>query len=184
MEKFKKWKKGDLVKDEKTLTNLEEKEKKALDKVKKSYEKSKEKATAKVAVGRMDKIKKEVETMVAAWQPGDTEKGNDADSMKKLFLQAMLKEIGALLAKQPDKVKAAVEVGTTAVEQEAQKVAEPNKTDGAKTGDEKLKQLSEWAKKKKGESTPEEVKVEPEKKDKITTLFQLLHAENRNLRWK
>lgn len=95
---FKKWKKGDLAKDEENLTNLEEEEQKALQKVKNSYEKSKEKATAKVAVGRMDKIKKEVETMVAAWQPGDTEKGNDADSMKKLFLQAMLDEIGGMLA--------------------------------------------------------------------------------------
>ena len=64
---FKKWKKGDLKTAEENLSKLEEKEKKALQKVKNSYEKSKEKAqsylhisqcTAKVAVGRMDKIKK------------------------------------------------------------------------------------------------------------------------------
>jgi len=183
MEKFKKWKKGDLVKDEKTLTNLEEKEKKALDKVKKSYEKSKEKATAKVAVGRMGKIKKEVETMVTAWEPGDTEKGNDPDSMKKLFLQAMLKEIGTLLAtlsaKQPDKVKAAVEVKPQK-EPEKETKKETKKEPEKETEKETEKEPEKETEKIKSEGP---VKVEPENNE-ITTLFQLLHAENRNLRWK
>ena len=97
---FKKWKKGDLAKDEENLTNLEEEEQKTLQKVKNSYEKSKEKATAKVAVGRMDQIKKEVGVMVAEWKPGDTEKGNDPDSMKKLFLNAIeVEECPDLLSK-------------------------------------------------------------------------------------
>ena len=176
MEKLKKWTKASLEKDEENLTNLQLKETKALDKVKKSYEKSKEKATAKVAVGRMDKIKKEVETMVAAWEPGDTEKGNDADSMKKLFLQAMLKEIGALLEKQPVDKVAEEEVETTAVEvvkkQETKKVAEPEKKADS-TKDETTTK----------EKTTEEVTKKPGNNE-ITTLFQLLHAENRNLRWK
>jgi cell division septation protein DedD len=178
MEKLKKWTKASLEKDEENLTNLQLKETKALDKVKKSYKKSKEKATAKVAVGRMDKIKKEVETMVAAWEPGDTEKGNDADSMKKLFLQAMLKEIGALLEKQPVDKVAEEEVETTAVEvvkkQETKKVAEPEKKADS-TKDETTT---------KEKTTPEVTEVETEKKDEITTLFQLLHAENRKLMWK
>lgn len=57
--------------------------------------------------------------MVAAWEPGDTEKGNDADSMK-----------------------------------ETEKETEETE-DTKKPGN-----------------------------NEITTLFQLLHAENRNLRWK
>ena len=88
--------------------------------------------------------------MVAAWEPGDTEKGNDADSMKKLFLQAMLEEIGGMLAKQTDKVKAA----------EVKPRKEPE-TETEETEDTKKPGNNE-----------------------ITTLFQLLHAENRNLRWK
>ena len=148
---FKKWKKGNLKTAEENLSKLEEKEKKALQKVKNSYEKSKEKATAKVAVGRMDKIKKkEVETMVAAWEPGDTEKGNDADSMKKLFLQAMLEETGGMLAKQTDKVKAAEVKPRKETEKETEETEDTKKPGN----------------------------------NEITTLFQLLHAENRNLRWK
>ena len=88
--------------------------------------------------------------MVAAWEPGDTEKGNDADSMKKLFLQAMLEETGGMLAKQTDKVKAAE------VKPRKEPVKETEETEDTK---------------KPGNN-------------EITTLFQLLHAENRNLRWK
>ena len=73
---FKKWKKGDLAKDEENLTNLEEEEQKTLQKVKNSYEKSKEKATAKVAVGRMDKIKKK---KLKLWWPH----GNQAIQRKE-----------------------------------------------------------------------------------------------------
>ena len=100
--------------------------------------------------------------MVAAWEPGDTEKGNDADSMKKLFLQAMLEETGGMLAKQTDKVKAA-----------------------------EVKPRKEPVKEKETEKVKAPVKETEETEDtkkpgnnEITTLFQLLHAENRNLRWK
>ena len=161
MKSLKNWKKGDLVKNEENLKKLQEKEQKALDKVKKDYENSKEKAIAKVAAGRMEGIKKEVEDMVTDWKPGDSEKGNDPDSMKKLFLNAMLKEIGGMLANMTEKVKA-VEVKEPEKEKETEK--EPKKE--------------------------KETEKEPEKDTKmhanneITTLFQLLHAENRNLRWK
>ena len=73
---FKKWKKGNLKTAEENLSKLEEKEKKALQKVKNSYEKSKEKATAKVAVGRMDKIKKK---KLKLWWPH----GNQAIQRKE-----------------------------------------------------------------------------------------------------
>ena len=104
--------------------------------------------------------------MVAAWEPGDTEKGNDADSMKKLFLQAMLEEIGEMLAKQTDKVKAAeVKPRKEPVkEKETEKVKEPVKAP--------VKETEETEDTKKPGN------------NEITTLFQLLHAENRNLRWK
>ena len=104
--------------------------------------------------------------MVAAWEPGDTEKGNDADSKKKLFLQAMLEEIGGMLAKQTDKVKAAeVKPRKEPVnEKETEKVKEPVKAP--------VKETEETEDTKKPGN------------NEITTLFQLLHAENRNLRWK
>ena len=88
--------------------------------------------------------------MVAAWEPGDTEKGNDADSMKKLFLQAMLEETGGMLAKQTDKVKAAEVKPRKETEKETEETEDTKKPGN----------------------------------NEITTLFQLLHAENRNLRWK
>ena len=72
---FKKWKKGNLKTAEENLSKLEEKEKKALQKVKNSYEKSKEKATAKVAVGRMELKKKKLKL----WWPH----GNQAIQRKE-----------------------------------------------------------------------------------------------------
>jgi len=65
---------------------------------------------------------------------------------------------------------------------EAQKVAEPNKTDGAKTGDKKLEELAEWAKKKKGENTQEKADSKQAKADStsyVEVLFANLHADNR-----
>ena len=112
--------------------------------------------------------------MVVAWEPGDTEKGNDADSMKKLFLQAMLEEIGGMLAKQTDKVKAAeVKPRKEPVkEKETEKVKAPVK-------DKKTEKETETETEKK---TTDGTKMHAN--NEITTLFQLLHAENRNLRWK
>ena len=118
----------------------------------------------------MGKLKEEVETMVAAWEPGDTEKGNDADSMKKLFLNAMLKEIGRMLAKMTDKVKA-VEVKT---QKEPETEKEP----------EKDKETVKEPEKEKEPEKKTEKDTKMHRNNEITTLFQLLHAENRNLRWK
>ena len=126
--------------------------------------------------------------MVAAWEPGDTEKGNDADSMKKLFLNAMLKEIGRMLAKMTDKVKA-VEVKTQKepvkeTEKEKVKVKEPVKDKETVKEPEKEPEKVKAPVKAPVKETEETEDTKKPGNNEITTLFQLLHAENRNLRWK